>query len=200
MTRQFWLFMLEEDEALLRAEIESVQPGLLWVPGRFATSGDPQQLLAEAPAPLTTVQLSARETRRLLFHRQASRAVVDHAIADGPFAGGRTIDPSLSECLDLARPAVLRGMLEPAKLMGETHVMRGDKKVRKSPTFAVWTGAVMKRLRSAYPATAVDFIHIAPAARAWAEQGGTLSYLFQPVALVPGSNALRTPMTTPQKR
>jgi hypothetical protein len=90
-------------------------------------------------------------------------------------------------------------MLEPARLFGETHVMLGEKKLRKSPGYFLWLSAVHKKLKGTFPRSGVDFIHVGPRARAWVQSGeGKLTYLFQPVALEPVKSA--TQISTPQKR
>jgi hypothetical protein len=197
--RQFWIFLRDEDEAALGAAIESASPGSRISDGRFITHGDPQTLLGLGNPELTYAQLGRREVHRLFWHQKASARLVAHPVLEGPLAGAQSIDTSFSECLHLVRPLPNRGMLEPSKLLGETHVMIGERKVRKSPGFTLWLASVHRALKAAFPRSGVDFIHLGPAARAWAEQGqGQLTYLYQPIGLVPV--APPTAMTTPQKK
>ena len=199
MVRQFWIYLLEDDEPAFFDAIESARAGGVFAGSKFVRGGDPQSILRGELAGLEFPQLSQRETHRLVFHRDASQALISHAVDEGPIEGTQAIDVSRSECLHLVRPNPVRGLLEPARLFGETHVMRGERKIRKSPNYFLWLSAVHKKLKAAFPVTGVDFIHLGPRARAWAEAGeGRLTYLFQPVPLVP--QAPPTPMTTPQKR
>ena len=198
MIRQFWAYLLEEDEAELFAAIEAARPGSRVAGGRFVTRGDPQLLLG-ATGDHDFAQPGRREVHRLIFHRDASTRLVSHPVLEGPLAGAQSIDTAFSECLHLVRPLPNRGSLEPSKLLGETHVMLGERKVRKSPEFTLWLAALHRALKAALPRSAVDFIHVGRHARAWAERGqGGLTYLYQPIGLEPV--APPTPMTTPQKK
>ena len=199
MIRQFWMFLRDGDEAALYAAIESASPGSRVADGRFVTHGDPQALLGPGEPELTYAQLGRREVHRLVWHQKASTRLVAHPVLEGPLAGAQSIDTRYSECLHLVRPLPNRGMLEPAKLLGETHVMIGERKVRKSPGFTLWLAAVHRALKATFPRSAVDFIHVGPAARDWAQRGeGQLTYLYQPIGLVPV--APPTVVTTPQKK
>jgi hypothetical protein len=200
MVRQFWIYLLEEDEADLFAAIEAAAPGTTVAPGRFVRGERPERLLQGDQAGLTFPALSGREAERLVFHREASKSLVLHPVTEGPLQGAQSIDASFSDALLLRRPLPNRGCLEPARLMGETHVMRAERKLRKSPTYSVWVGTVLRKLRGTFPQSSVDFIYVAPKARAWAEAGqGKLTYLYQPVGVAPAGPA-PTPVTTPQKR
>ena len=199
MVRQFWIYLLEDDEPGLFAAIESAKAGSVVAGGKFVRGGDPQAILRGELAGLRFEQLSSREDHRLVFHREASKQLVAHPVDEPPLAGASALDPSRSECLHLVRPRPVRGLLEPSRIFGETHLVRGETKLRKSPEFFLWLSAVHKKLKATFPRTGVDFIHVAPRARAWAESGdGQLTYLFQPVPLEP--QAAPTPVTTPQKR
>jgi hypothetical protein len=199
MVRQFWIYLLDDDEAEFFAAVEAAKPGAFTVGGRFVRGGDPQAVLRGELAGLEFSQLSARETHRLIFHRQASQALVAHPVLEGPLQGAHSIDVARSECLHLVRPAPVRGLLEPSRLFGDTHVMQGEDKLRKSPGFFLWLSAVHKRLKATFPRSGVDFIHVGPRAHAWATSGeGKLTYLFQPIPLEPVKAP--TPMTTPQKK
>jgi hypothetical protein len=197
MVRQFWLYMREADEPALFDAVARAAPGAVQVPGRFVR-GDTARLLQGDLGGLEFGQHSSRETCRLIVHPKASQTLVLHPVLDGPLSGYSSVDVSFTDCLRWVRPVERNGWLEPARLMAETHVMRPDGKRRKTPGFTTWVGVVFRALRQAFPKSGVDFIHVAPAARAWVEAGqGQLGYLYQPVSLGPTP---ATVVTTPQKR
>ena len=199
MTRQFWLYMVEADEAALLATIADAAPGLITLPSKYLRNTTPEKLLAGDLAGAEFPTLGTRESHRILLHKEASKTVILHPILEGPLQGARSVDLSMTDCLYPVRPSPLRGNLEPAKLLGETHVMRAEKKLRKSPTFGTWLAAVHRKLKQAYPPTSVDFIHLAPGAREWNASGqGQLTYLYQPIK--PDPVIPLTPIRTPQKR
>lgn len=198
MVRQFWIYLLEEDEPGFLSAIEMAAPGSVVAGGKFVR-GDTQGILRGELTGLEFLQLSRREHHQLVFHREASKDLVVHQVTEGPFVGAQAIDVSRSDCLHLVRPAPVNGLLEPSRLFGETHLMRGEKKLRKSPSYSLWLSAVHRKLKASFPRTGVDFIHVGPAAKAWMESGkGRLTYLFQPIALEPSAPPTQT--TTPQKR
>jgi hypothetical protein len=205
MVRQFWIYLLEEDEAELWRAIEAVSPGLSVVPGRFVRGSSAEadlhsRLLRGVFEGLEFPPLSAREVQKLAFHQQASQVVVTHPVLEGPLSGTRSIDDVRSDGLLMVRPLPNRNLLEPTRLLASTHVMRAEKKIRKTPSFTVWVGALLRSLRKSFPRSGVDYIHVGPRALAWSEAGhGQLSYLYKPVAARPDVSA-QTKVTTPQKR
>ena len=200
MVRQFWIHLLEDDEPGLLRAIEDAAPGSFVVPGRFARGGDVEAALRNELSGIEFAQLSKRQVERLVFHRQASKTLVTHPVEEGPLAGARSIDASFSDCFLLTRPEAVGGFLEPSRLTAETHVMKAEKKHRKSPSFSVWVGVVLRALRARYGHGAVDFIHLGASATTWCEAGqGKLSYLYQPISPQP-ANREPTVVTTPQKR
>jgi hypothetical protein len=200
MVRQFWIHLLDEDEADLCRAVDEASLGAVVLPGRFARGDDLQRLLTGDLSGFEFPQVSGRQVERLIVHPRASKTLVSHPVEEGPLKGAQSIDIALSDCLHLIRPQPNGDYLEPARLIAETHSMRAEKKLRKSPSFSVWVGVVLRALRARYRHGAVDFIHLGAKAEAWADSGkGTLSYLYQPVSTSP-LRAEPTLVTTPQKR
>ena len=182
MLRQYWLFLAPDDEASFLAGIESIDPGTFAVPSRYIR-GDANGLLSRGTDGLEFPILNPREQRRYLFHRKHSSAVKIFPVTEGPLLGASYIDETRSDCLMLVRPEPEGRRLAPSRLTGELVRFSGGDKEKRSPLFVAWVNRVMKALRDRYPKTAVDFIHVAQAAEAFALGGGELTYLHQRIDL-----------------
>ncbi len=184
MVRQAWIFLLPEDEAGLLAAIDAVDPGT-WVLGGRYLDGDPGRVLACGPEGLSFPSLGEREVRRYVLHRRHSRELTTHPVQEGPLAGGRWIDETRSDCLMLVRPVPGGSRLAPATLSAVVSRTAGAQRVKRPHAFVGWATRVLKAVAAQYPRTSVDFLHVAPAAEAFARAGGTLEYLHQRVEIGP---------------
>ncbi len=192
MQRQVWIYMLEADETQIIARLSERVP-LKTLSGRFFKGTDAQ--VREAPETLQTAQLKANERWIHLIHPAASKEIVTHALADGPFAGWSRLDEVRSEVITLVRPSLDAQGLGPGHLQANTHAWFGGTKVRKSPEFSVWAAEAM-RLIEEYAPTSFDWLRVAPTAKAWAQQGGRLHYLYktvQPEPAIDGGTAVYRP-------
>lgn len=181
MRKQLWLFLTEQDEAELLEQARARGARLLC--GRFFR-GDPQLLRTE-PESLETTALRRGEQVTHLLYPADDAAMVVHPVTDGPLAGWSRLDDVRSEVMTLVRPLPEPQGLAPAQLQASTHAWFGGQRLRKSHGFGRWVVELLG-LAAAHPATQYDWLHVAPGARAWAESGGTLRYLYQPVRLDPG--------------
>ncbi len=184
MERQFLCFLAPSDEAPFLRAVDEVDPGLVVLPGRLASSDDAAAIL-EDPSRFRFAQAIRSQRRLYLAHREHTRILHFHPLEEGPRPGWFALDPLRSEVFELALPAPRRGRLAPARLSAAVLAYEGYEKIRKGPAFGRWVGRVLRHLARAYPVSARDFIHVADGARAFAEEGGQLTYLEEPVAPAP---------------
>lgn len=195
MQKQVWLFQTAADEEELFGRLAARHP-LHRLGGPFFQGS--LEALRSAPESLPTRQLRRGETRTHLLPAGMPGHLVAHALDDGPFAGWMRLDEVHSEVVTLVRPEPEPQGLGPSRLYLTTHVWRGGEKHRKSPEFARFANDLLNEVATHYPATAFDWMHVAPHARAYAEGGGRLHYLYQEVALAPPEEGT-TPPTRPHK-
>lgn len=185
MIRQLWVFLEEEDERELIARLSAEAP-LAVLRGRFFRGGEAE--LRAAPGGLETRELTSREHRTFLLHREASAQLVVHHHEDGPLAGWSTLDEVRSEVVVIHRPEREPQGLAPARILASTHAWFAGTRLRKSPAFTTWVSRVMKHVEQTYPPTSLDWIRVAPAALRQAHGGGRLHYLYKEVSPVTGSS------------
>jgi hypothetical protein len=189
--RQVWIFLTEADAEDLIARL-SAQVPLRRLGGRFFR-GTAEDIRARADE-LETTELRKGERWTHLVHPTASRELVVHDVTEGPLAGWKRLDEVRSEVLTIVRPAPDPQGLGPGRLQANTHAWFGGARLRKSPEFSLWVADALRLAEAEYPSTAFDWLHVAPGARAFVKAGGTLHYLYKPVALAP------TPGETPSTR
>lgn len=181
MERQLLLFLAPSDEAAFLEAVDAVDPGLVVLPGRLASTDDGRALL-EDPTRHRFAQ-AARSLRRLyLAHKEYTEHLRFHSLDEGPHAGWFALDPLHSEVFELSLPAPARGRLAPARLSASVVAFEGYEKIRKGSAFGRWVGRVLRQLAREYPRSAIDYLHVAEGARAFAETGGVLTYLEEPVS------------------
>lgn len=178
MIRQVWVFMEEADEQAFLAKIQAEAPISL-LRGRYFR-GDEEEL-REAPESLETRQLSAREHRTQLIHRDISKKLVIHHHQQGPFAGWSSLDEARSEVLTLIRPQREARGLAPSRLEGNSFLWLGAARIRKSPDFSRWLASMMRLMESSFEPTSLDWMFVAPEAKKRAEAGERLHYLYKDV-------------------
>jgi hypothetical protein len=179
----------DEEEVIARL---SAQHGLRRLPGRFFKGTERD--LRERPEQLETAQMKAGERWIHLLHPTVSQKLVVNELTDGPFKGWSRLDEVRSEVLTLVRPLKEAQGLAPGQLRANTHAWFGGTKLRKSHDFALWAAEAM-RLIETYPATAFDWMRIAPHALDWAKNGGRLHYLYKSVDWQPSAGG--TPLHRP---
>ncbi len=188
MQKQVWVYLTEADERALLSELCGRFP-LRLVGGRFF-QGD-----VDADAPLLTRPLRRTEHCTFLIHREHSRELVWEELTDGPFAGWRRLDDVRSEVIALVRPEPEQQGLGPARVAASTHAWFGGKRLRKSHEFGRFVNEVLDVVQR-YPATAFDWLHVAPEAARMALEGRPLHYLYKPVPLAAQQ---ATPVTRPHQ-
>ena len=187
MERQFLCFLAGEDETALLAAIDGVDPGLVVLPGRYVDAKDGASLLAEPER--HTFRPGLRSRRRILLgNRDCSREIVLHQQQEGPFCGLAAIDTFRSELFELELPAPAHGRLAPARLAAAVVGFDGYERIRKGAPFGRWVARVLRELEARYPLTAVDYVHLAPGAFAWAVGGGQLTWLEESVLPAPAGH------------
>ena len=192
MQRQVWVFLTEADEETLWSRIAAAYP-VRRLRGRFFR-GSIDQLRSE-PTALEVRDLRESERWTHLIHATASRELVVHEVTEGPLQGYLRLDEVRSEVISIVRPTITSQGLGPARVQSATHAWFGGKRLRKNPDFSRWTNEVLS-MAEEFPATAFDWIHVAPQARAYAGEGGRLHYLYRPVPL---EGSASTPVTRPHK-
>jgi hypothetical protein len=190
--KQVWIFLTADDEAALVDELRARAP-IRALRGRFFR-GTADDLRAD-PEALETRPARRGESVLHLIHRDASRELVADPVSDGPFAGWTRLDEVRSEVVTLVRPEHEPQRLGPSRVQAATHAWFAGTRLRKSAEFGRWVNEVLSVV-AARPRTAFDWMHVADGARALAEGGGTLHYLYRPVGL---EAAAGTPATRPHK-
>lgn len=193
MQKQLWVYLTAEDEAELLERLVAEQ-ALKVVRGRWF-KGD-LSTLTRAPHEVEARDLSPRTHYVHLLHPTASQRFVTHPVPDGPMAGFLRLDEVRSEVITLMRPEPDEQGLAPSRLFANTHAWFGGERDKKSHAFARWVASTLALAEQSYGPTSFDWLRVAPHARAWAEQGGKLHYLFREVGLeAPGQKPL-----TPHRR
>lgn len=180
MQKQLWVYLTAEDEAELLNRLTAEQ-SLKIVRGRWI-QGDLETLL-RSPEQVPARDLSDRTHYLQLLHPTASQKFVTHPVPEGPLAGCLRVDEVRSEVMTLVRPEPDEQGLAPSRLFANTHAWFGGEREKKSHAFARWVASTMALVEESYGPTSFDWLRVAPHARAWAEQGGKLHYLFREVAL-----------------
>jgi len=180
LQKQLWVYLTAEDEAELLERLVAEQ-ALKVMRGRWF-KGDLQTLIS-APHEVETRDLSARTHYVQLLHPTASQRFVTHPVTDGPLAGFARLDEVRSEVITLMRPEPDEQGLAPSRLFANTHAWFGGERDKKSHAFARWVSTTLALAEQSYGPTSFDWLRVAPHARAWAEQGGKLHYLFREVGL-----------------
>jgi hypothetical protein len=178
--RQVWMFLTEADADELVARLSAQLP-LRRLAGRFfrGTAED----VRTRPESLETTELRRNEHWTHLIHPTASQELVVHEVTEGPYAGWSRLDEVRSEVLTIVRPDADSQGLGPGRIQANTHAWFGGAKLRKSPGFSLWVAEAMRVVEASYPATAFDWLHVAPGARTLAEGGTNLHYLYKAVPL-----------------
>ena len=184
MERQYLCFLAGSDEEELLRRIDALDPGLVVLPGRYVDRTDVEALLADPGS--AGFRQAVRSQRRLyLAHRSHARGLVLHAQEEGPHRGWAAIDELRSEVLQLEVAAPAHGRLAPSRLAATVVAFDGYERIRKGAAFGRWVAPVLRTLESEWPSSSVEFVHVAPGARAFAAGGGQLTYLEEPVLPAP---------------
>ena len=192
MQKHVWIFLTADDESVLIDEIRTRAPVRV-LRGRFFR-GSIEDLRRDPES------LEARPARRgesivHLLHAEASRELVADPVTDGPFAGWTRLDEVRSEVVTIVRLEPEPQGIGPARVQAATHAWFAGTRLRKSPEFGRWVNEVLA-VGASRPRTAFDWMHVATGARSLAESGGTLHYLYRPVAL---EAEVGTPATRPHQ-
>jgi hypothetical protein len=192
--RQVWIFLTAGDEEQFWSRVAASFP-VRRLRGRFfrGTLDD----LRARPESLETQDARRGERWTHLVHATASRELVATPVEEGPFQGYLRLDEVRSEVVSLVRVEPEGRLLGPSRLQAATHAWFNGQRLRKSPEFARWTSELFK-MAEEYPRSAFDWMHVAPGARAFAEAGGRLQYLYRDVGLEPPADS--TLATRPHKR
>ncbi len=193
MERQFLCYLTPHDEAQLLREIDEADPGLVVLPGKYVDTTDGAALLADPDR--FRFRAALRSQRRLyLAHRSHSKALVLHEQPEGPWQGLAALDDLRSEVLALELPAIAHGRLAPARLAASVLAFDGYERIRKGAAFGKWVARVLRALEARYPASSVEFVHVAPGAVTFAAGGGQLTYLEEPVLPAPAGGRRQVPL------
>lgn len=184
MERQLLCYLDPHDEVRFLEAIESVEPGLAVLPGKYVDTADGAALVAD-PSRFTFRQALRSQRRLYLAHRRHSAALVLHPQAEGPWQGLAGLDELRSEVMQLELPAVAHGRLAPARLSASVIAWDGYERIRKGAAFGRWVARVLRALEGQYPRSSIDYVHVAPGASAFAAGGGQLTYLEEPVLPAP---------------
>ncbi len=194
MQRQVWVFLTAGDEEAFWSRVAASAP-VRRLRGRFFR-GTLEELRAR-PEELETRDARRGERWTHLIHATASRELVATPVDEGPFQGWMRLDEVRSEVVSIVRLEPEGRALAPSRLQAATHAWFNGQRLRKGPDFARWTSELF-RMAEEYPRTSFDWIHLGPEARAFAEAGGRLQYLYRDVGLEAATEA--TLATRPHKR
>lgn len=180
MQKQLWVYLTAEDEAEL-VSLLAAEQGVKVLRGRWF-QGD-VATLARTPQTLATRDLTAREHWTQLLHPTATQKLVTHPVEDGPLAGFTRLDEVRSEVMTIVRPDPEPQGLAPSRIVANTHAWFGGDRQKKSHAFSKWVTSVLTLVDSRFESTSFDWLRVAPHAKAWAQAGGKLHYLYRQVGL-----------------